>query len=60
MAVQIYKIKHFDGLPRADNQEMIGENLYTIDQILAQDVPGGKVFEPFLNSVRIYRADLGG
>lgn len=60
MAVQIYKVKHFDGMPRADNQEMIGESLYTIDQILAQDVPGGKVFEPFLNSVRIYRADLGG
>lgn len=59
LSVQIYRVNDFSGQPRCDQVEMFSASLFTAEQILKQDVPGGLVFEPFRRSVEMYLDQLG-
>lgn len=54
LPVQIYLIEKYTGDPRADQDEILKTEWFTIEQIINQDVPGGLVFEPFKRSVQTY------
>ena len=58
LSVQIYRVNDFSGQPRCDQVEMFSASLFTADQILNQDVPGGLVFDPFRRSVEMYLDQL--
>lgn len=59
LPVQIYRVNAYDGVPRCDQEEMFTATWMPPEQILAQDVPGGLVFEPFRRSVEEYIDQLG-
>ena len=59
LPVQIYRVNAYDGVPRCDQEEMFTATWMPPEQILAQDVPGGLVFEPFHRSVEEYIDQLG-
>lgn len=59
LSVQIYRVNDFSGQPRCDQVEMFNASLFTAEQILNQNVPGGLVFEPFRRSVEMYLDQLG-
>lgn len=59
LQVQIYRVNDFSGQPRCDQVEMFSASLFTAEQILKQDVPGGLVFDPFRRSVEMYLDQLG-
>ena len=59
LPVQIYRVNTYDGVPQCDQKEMFTATWMSPEQILAQDVPGGLVFEPFRRSVEEYFDRLG-
>ena len=59
LQVQIYRVNDFSGQPRCDQVEMFSASLFTAEQSLKQDVPGGLVLDPFRRSVEMYLDQLG-
>ena len=54
LPVQIYRVNDYAGIPVCDQEEMFTATWFTPEQILAQEVPGGLVFDPFRRSVEEY------
>ena len=48
----------YAGIPVYDQEEMFTATWFTSEQILAQEVPGGLVFDPFRRSVEEYLDQL--
>jgi 8-oxo-dGTP pyrophosphatase MutT (NUDIX family) len=59
LPVQIYRVNDYAGIPVCDQEEMFTATWFTPEQILAQEVPGGLVFDPFRRSVEEYLDQLG-
>lgn len=59
LPVQIYRVNDYAGIPVCDQEEMFTAAWFTPEQILAQEVPGGLVFDPFRRSVEEYLEQLG-
>ena len=59
LPVQIYRVNDYAGIPVCDQEEMFTATWFTPEQILAQEVPGGLVFDPFRRSVEEYLEQLG-
>lgn len=59
LPVQIYRVNDYAGIPVCDREEMFTATWFTPEQILAQEVPGGLVFDPFRRSVEEYLEQLG-
>ena len=59
LPVQIYRVNDYAGIPACDQEEMFTATWFTPEQILAQEVPGGLVFDPFRRSVEEYLEQLG-
>ena len=57
--MQIYRVNDYAGIPVCDQEEMFTATWFTPEQILAQEVPGGLVFDPFRRSVEEYLEQLG-
>ena len=53
--IYIYVSDDFYGLPHADDVEMSNAALYSLDEILRCEVPGGNVFQPFYDSLVRYK-----
>lgn len=53
-----YRVNDYAGIPVCDQEEMFTATWFTPEQILAQEVPGGLVFEPFRRSVEEYLDQL--
>lgn len=58
LPVQIYRVNDYAGIPVCDQEEMFTATWFTPEQILAQEVPGGLVFDPFRRSVEEYLDQL--
>lgn len=58
LPVQIYRVNDYAGIPVCDQEEMFTATWLTPEQILAQEVPGGLVFDPFRRSVEEYLDQL--
>lgn len=58
LPVQIYRVNDYAGIPVCDQEEMFTVTWFTPEQILAQEVPGGLVFDPFRRSVEEYLDQL--
>lgn len=54
-----YRVNDYAGIPVCDQEEMFTATWLSPEQILAQDVPGGLVFDPFRRSVEEYLDQLG-
>ena len=58
LPVQIYRVNDYAGIPVCDQEEMFTATWFTPEQILAQEVPGGLVLDPFRRSVEEYLDQL--